>query len=385
MQLSPSTLSFGNEPVGNTSASQSITVSNTGYSTLNISSISVTGADAGDFSQTSSCGSTLGASSSCTVSVTFSPAVLGSRNAAVTISDDAPASPQTITLTGSGISTVGLSPSSITFSGQYVGTSGLPQSVTVTNNGTAPLTITNAATSPSDFGALNACGSSVAPGASCAIGVFFDPTTAGARTGTLTLTDNGVGSPHTVTLSGMGQDFSVAPSSSSTVTVTSGQTANYTVAIASAGGFNQAVALSCSGAPALSTCSLSSSSVTLNGSAPSSVTVVVTTGGSSAKLLTRVGFPPASTPQTVWWSAASLPGLTLLGICVAWRRKQSVRLLRGLAFAWLFLIASCGGGSGGNNGTGGTPAGTYSLMVTGTFSSGSTTLTHTTKLTLVVK
>lgn len=388
VQLSPSTLSFGNEPVGNTSASQSITVSNTGYSTLNISSISVTGANVGDFSPTSSCGSTLGASSSCSVSVTFSPGVLGSRNAAVTISDDAPGSPQTITLTGSGISTVGLSPSSITFSGQYVGTSGLPQSVTVTNNGTAPLTITNAATSPSDFGSLNACGSSIAPGASCAIGVFFDPTTAGARIGTLTLTDNGVGSPQNVTLSGMGQDFSVAPSSSSTATVTSGQTANYTVAIASAGGFNQAVALSCSGAPALSTCSLSSSSVTLNGSAPSSVTVLVTTGRASAKLLTPVGFPPASTPQTVRWSAAGLPGLALLGIWVAWRRKQPVRLLRGLAFARLFLIASvlssCGGG-GGNNGTGGTPAGTYSLTVTGTFSSGSTTLTHATKLTLVVK
>jgi hypothetical protein len=390
VQLSASTLNFANEPVGNTSASQSVTVSNTGYSTLNISSISVTGANAGDFSQTSSCGSTLGASSSCTISVTFSPGVLGSRNAAVTISDDAPGSPQTITLTGSGISTVGLSPSSITFSGQYVGTSGLPQSVTVTNNGTALLTITNAAISPSDFGSLNACGSSVAPGASCAIGVFFDPTTAGARTGTLTLTDNGVGSTQTVTLSGMGQDFSVAPSSSSTATVTSGQTANYTVAIASAGGFNQAVALSCSGAPALSMCSLSSSSITLNGSAPSSITVLVTTGGTSAKLLTPVGFPPTRTPQTVRWSAAGLPGLALLGIWVALCRKQPVRLLRGLAFACLFLIASvissCGGGSSSNSGTGGTPAGTYSLTVTGTFSSGgSTTLTHATKLTLVVK
>jgi hypothetical protein len=385
VQLSPSTLSFGNEPVGNTSASQPITVTNAGYSTLNISLISVTGANSGDFSQTSSCGSTLGASSSCTVSVTFSPAVLGSRNAGVTISDDAPGSPQTITLTGSGTSTVGLSPSSITFSGQYVGTSGLPQSVTVTNSGTVPLTITNVAISPSDFGSINACGSSVGPGASCTIGVFFDPTTAGARTGTLTLTDNGVGSSHTVTLSGMGQDFSVAPSSSSTATVTSGQTANYTVAIVSGGGFNQAVELGCSGVPALATCSLSSSSVMLNGSVPSSVTVVVTTGGTSAKLLMPVG--TVGTPQTAWWSATGLSGLSLLVIWMAWRRKQPIRLLRGLAFACLFLIASilssCGGG--GNNGAGGTPVGTYNLTVTGTFSSGSTTLTHATKLTLIVK
>ena len=129
--------------------------------------------------------------------------------------------------------------------------------------------------------------------------------------------------------------------------------------------------------------------MTLNGSAPSSVNVVVSTGGTSANLLTPVGFPPVSAPHTVWWSAAGLPGLALLGIWVAWLRKQPVRLLRGLAFACLFLIAyvlsSCGGGSGGNKGTGRTPVGTYNFTVTGTFSSGSTTLTHATQLTLVVK
>jgi hypothetical protein len=117
------------------------------------------------------------------------------------------------------------------------------------------------------------------------------------------------------------------------------------------------------------------------------VNVVVTTGGTSANLLTAVGFPPVNAPHTVWWSAAGLPGLALLGIWVAWR-KQPVRLLRGLAFACLFLMAcvlsSCGG-SGGNNGTGGTPVGRYNLTVTGAFSSGSTTLTYATKLTLVVK
>ena len=108
--------------------------------------------------------------------------------------------------------------------------------------------------------------------------------------------------------------------------------------------------------------------VALNGSAPSSVTVAVTTGGTSAKLLTPVG--PVGTPQTTWWSASGLSGLSLLVIWMAWRRKQPIRLLRGLAFACLFLIASilssCGGG--GNNGAGGTPAGTYNLTVTGTFS-----------------
>jgi hypothetical protein len=88
-------------------------------------------------------------------------------------------------------------------------------------------------------------------------------------------------------------------------------------------------------------------------------------------------------------------GRRLTGIGAAWylgglaQATRSIAYNRGLAFAYLFLIAcvlsSCGGGSGGNNGTGGTPVGMYNLTVTGTFSSGSTTLTHATKLTLVVK
>jgi FG-GAP-like repeat/Abnormal spindle-like microcephaly-assoc'd, ASPM-SPD-2-Hydin len=387
VQLSASTLNFANEPVGNTSASQSISVSNTGYSTLNISSITVTGANAGDFSETLGCGSTLAAGASCTVSVKFIPTAIGSRNAAVTISDDAPGSPQTITLTGSGITTVGLSPSSVTFSGQYVGTSGLPQSVTVTNNGAAPLIISAIATSPSDFGTLSACGNSVAPGASCAIGVFFDPTQAGTRTGTLTVTDNAVGSTQTVALTGIGQDFSVA-ASSSMATVTSGQTANYTIAIAPVGGFNKTVALSCSGAPASSTCSLSSSSIPLNGSTPTSITVAVATGVSSMSMVTPFGLPPISNVTTFWISFVGLATLAPLWI-LGRSRKRPLWLLRGLAFASLFLLvtllSSCSSGAGGHNGTGGTPAGTYNLTVTGTFNSGSATLAHATNLTLVVK
>jgi hypothetical protein len=388
VQLSPSTLSFGNEPAGNTSASQSITISNTGYSTLNISSISVTGANGADFSETATCGSTLAAGANCTINVTFTPAALGNRTAAVTITDDAPGSPQSASLTGSGISTVGLSPSSITFSSQYVGTSGLPKSVMVTNNGVTPLTISAIAFSPSDFGSLSACGSSVAPGASCSVGVFFDPTAAGARTGTLTLTDNAFGSPQTVTLSGMGQDFSVAASSSSTATVTSGQTANYTVAIAPGGGFTQTVSLSCSGAPASSTCSLSSNSVALNGSTPASVTVAVTTAGSSSGLVRPFRFLTASNVQVIWLSAAGFAALVLLSISLGLARKP-IPLFRGLAVTGLLLLAtvlsSCGGGGSGYHGGGGTPAGTYTLTITGTFASPSTTLTRVTKLTLVVQ
>jgi hypothetical protein len=90
---------------------------------------------------------------------------------------------------------------------QYVGTSGLPQGVTVTNNGSTSLAITSVTTSVTDFGTLSACGSTVAAGSSCTIGVFFDPTAGGTRTETLTITDNAGNSPQTVALTGSGQDF----------------------------------------------------------------------------------------------------------------------------------------------------------------------------------
>lgn len=388
VQLSPPSIDFASEAVGNTSPAQTVTVTNAGYSTTNISSISVAGTNASDFSQTNNCGSSLAAGANCSISVTFTPAAMGARNAAVNIVDDAPGSPQAIALAGNGSGIVGVSPSTITFSSQYVGTTGLPQSVTVTNNAATPLTISKVAASPGDFGSLSTCGSTLAPGASCAIGVFFNPTAAGARTGTLTITDSATGSPQTVTLNGTGEDFSMV-SSSSSATVSPGQTANYTVAIAPGGGFNQTVSFSCAGAPALSTCSVSPNSLALSGSGSSSVSVSVTTAAGSTSLPQLHGRPPMGNWLAAWSCAAVLAAV--LSFVFACGRKRPLAVIRPLAFAGLLLLvtilASCGGGGsgGGTHGGTGTPAGTYTLTVTGTFNSGSTTLTHNTALTLVVQ
>src|SRR5208283_2036197 len=225
--------------------------------------------------------------------------------ASLAVADNAPGSPQTVPLTGTGVSGVSLSPPNVTFPNQYVGTSGLPQDVKLTNTGDTLLTITNVTASPADFAPLSTCGNSVGPGASCSIGVFFDPTTSGTRNGVLTITDSAINSPQTVPLTGMGQDFSVAPSSSSTATVTPGQVASYTVSVKPAGGFNQTVTLSCSGAPAQSSCSVSPSSVTLNGKTAAPVTVTVTTAGTSASL----ALPPAGNRLALWLAFSGLPGL----------------------------------------------------------------------------
>jgi hypothetical protein len=211
----------------------------------------------------------------------------------------------------------------------------------------------------------------------------------------LTVADNAAGSPQMVTLTGTGQDFAVAPSGSATATVAPGQTANYTIAVAPGGGFDQTVVLSCSGAPPQSACSLSSSSVALQGSTPASVTVAVRTAGTAASLAHPAGSTPDSGRLALWLTLSGWFGL-VLGSCGR-SRKRHDRLLYGLAFLCVFSLAitfsSCGGGSTGtgNSTTSSsppatpTPAGSYDLTVTGTFTSGSTTLTHATKLTLVVQ
>jgi hypothetical protein len=383
--LSPSSQNFGQQPVGTTSAPQIVQLSATGP--VSITSI----ATSAEFSQTNTCGGGLPTGGSCQISATFTPSATGLQSGTLTITDNATAGPQVASLSGTGTQpTFSFSPTSMSFASQYVGTSGLPQTLTVTNTGTSTLTITNVASSIADFGTLSNCTNPVPPNANCTIGVFFDPTASGTRTGTLTLTDNATGSPQTVTVSGTGQDFSMSPSGQTTATVSPGQTASYALSVAPGGGFNQTVAMSCSGAPAQSTCSLSSSSVALNGSKAATVTVTVTTAGTSAGLSQPFSRPPNG-GGFAWIAFSGTLGLAMLLSLAKGLRARRPQIVYGLVFLCLLSIgvtmSACGSGSnsGGGGGGGGTPVGSYNLEVTGTFSTGSTTLTHTTKLTLVVQ
>jgi hypothetical protein len=100
--LTPTSLAFGSQLQGTTSAPQSATLRNSGTAPLAISAITLGGANASDFSVSNSCPSSLAVNASCTISATFSPSAQGSRVAAVTISDDAPGQPQTLGLSGTG-------------------------------------------------------------------------------------------------------------------------------------------------------------------------------------------------------------------------------------------------------------------------------------------
>ncbi len=305
------------------------------------------------------------------------------------MTDNASNSPQTVSLTGTGTGPgVSLSPASLSFASQLVGTTSATQTVTLTNTSGATLSITSLSiTGPnaSDFVQTNTCGSSVNAGANCTIKVTFTPAAAGSPTGTLTITDNAAGSPQKVALSGTGADFSVgaASGSSTSATVTAGQTADYKLAFTPAG-LSGSLDLSCSGAPQGAKCTVSPTPLMLNGSTAATATVIVTTTARSMVVTRPQLRPPAAGRQRglpLWFW---LMALGVLASLVAARRRR-VRLgvlALGVSLLFVVLWAACGGGGGGG-GTG-TPAGTYTLTVAGTATSHASNLSHNVPLTLKV-
>jgi len=206
--LAPTSLSFGKQTVGTTSATKSVTLTNTGSVSVTISTISITGTDPADYAETSNCPATLQVAAKCTIKVTFSPLQNGPLTASLSVTDNASGSPQTVSLAGSGVSpNVELNPKSLTFAAQKVGTTSPAQTVTLTDNGGGTLNISSIAltgTNPGDFSQTNNCPASLLTTKSCTIQVTFTPTATGTRTASVTITDNAGGSPQKVSLTGSG-------------------------------------------------------------------------------------------------------------------------------------------------------------------------------------
>jgi hypothetical protein len=217
MFVTPSSVNFGNQVVNTSSSPQTITLLNRGTAAaiLHIGSFAISGAHAADFSvDFSECPLTLAVSASCTVTVTFTPTILGLENATLFIADNDPTSPQAVPLTGAGINpgaAVTFSPSGLTFGSVIIGTTTTPQTITLTSSGTVPLSIGSIAlggVNPGDFTENDNCPISpntLAVNAACAITITFSPGATGGRSATITVTDNVSGKPQTVPLSGAGQ------------------------------------------------------------------------------------------------------------------------------------------------------------------------------------
>ena len=358
---------FGNQPVGTSSAVQTVNLSNTGTATLTITNIAITGANSGDFSQTNACGASVAAGSNCSIMVTFTPTGTGNRTASVSITDNAVGSPQTVALSGTGVQpAVTLSSAGLSLGNQLITTTSAPQGVTLTNTGTAAVTISSIAlsgTNSGDFAQTNTCpvnNSNLAVGTKCTINVTFTPTATGNRAASITITDNTSGSPQSVSLTGTGTDFSLAAAAgancpavgncttSSIISV--GQTATYDLQISPVSGFSGTVALTCSGAPTPSTCAVSPTPAPPNGSSSYAFTVTV---NNTANALTLPLLEPPSVPQFPIRFGISLVYVLALMFLLAWGGlyiRQTKRLaISALALLILSLgyLSGCGGGGGG--------------------------------------
>jgi Ca2+-binding RTX toxin-like protein len=205
----PTTLAFGNQPVGTSSALRNVTVTNTGLTNLVVS-----GATVGDpsFQLTNGC-TTVASGGTCTIGVLFRPTSSGAKSTTLSVSHNGSGSPSTVTLTGTGIITPAaatVTPTALPFGLQRINTSSAARTVTVTNTGGSPLVVSGVTVTRASFLVSNGC-TTVAPGASCSIGVVFRPTTIGGQPATLLITHNAAGSPSLVALGGTGFTVPGAP------------------------------------------------------------------------------------------------------------------------------------------------------------------------------
>jgi hypothetical protein len=100
-QFNPTKLAYGTHAVGS-HTTLPVQLTNTGQTPLNISNIAIGGTNAGDFSQANNCPAILATTMSCTISVTFTPTVAGSRAGTLTVTDNVAAGKSTVALTGTG-------------------------------------------------------------------------------------------------------------------------------------------------------------------------------------------------------------------------------------------------------------------------------------------
>jgi hypothetical protein len=271
------------------------------------------------------------------------------------------------------------SPNPLVFGNESIGLTSSGQSVTVTNSGGQPVSIASEAVTGA-FSATDNCGGVLAPGAVCQVNVTFTPTSPGAQTGTLTFTDSAAGTPQTVVLSGIGVASSLTivagGGGSTSATVGSGQTATYNLSLTGTTGLSGTVTLTCTGAPAGASCTISPATLDLASGQTSNFTVSVSTNGSSASALVL---------------KASIAGFGLVSLLLL-PLGRNTGTVRTVLFSVLVacgaagVLSGCGGGQSSNSAkppaptSSGVMPGTYTLKVIAT--GGSVSVTQSLSLTV---
>lgn len=359
----PTKANFGSITVGTSSATQVFSIVNIGGQNLTINSISITGTNASSFSQSKTCTPTLAPNANCSVSITFTPASEGALSASLQVADNAPGSPQTLALNGTGVApvppttAVTLSPAAFSFPTITQGSTSAPQTLTVTSSGSAPLHISSVALggpNPSDFSFTNNCTAVVAPGSSCTISLVFNPIGPGIRTATLEITDDAPSSPQSASLSAIANPAffaGAAPNGSTTATVSAGQSAQYLLQLTPGPGYSGSVSLTCGGAPLGATCQVPASVSLSNGAVAPFTATVRTSGAAMLPPSAPVRFTPIPGLRVLPLLAFALvllmahKNLRMLENAAGRRRLTLSGALAAAVFCVLLGVAGCGGGS----------------------------------------
>jgi hypothetical protein len=399
LTLGQSSLNFGTVLVG-ANSTLPLQITNTGSSaiTFGILSASTTlNAAAGDYTVAlGTCpqpGLALAAGTSCTAQIGFAPTQSGTIAGTLSIASSASTLPLVVALTGVGEqSHMQILPTSLSF-GSIAVNSPASLSLTLSNNGSAPITgITLAITG--DYEVTVPCPvTTLAAGGSCGITVTFTPSTTGARNGTLTITSSDATSPDAVPLTGSGFingtfTLTVGGGTSASDTIASGTPASYNLTVTPGNNFSGTVVLNCTAVSAAqyATCSLLPSSVTLSGTAQNAVATLNTVTEISSSSI-----PAMPGKRSFRGTALSLllPALIFLWKArtsrhKAWRRAGPI--VWAIFVAILLIMSSgCGAGSSVTSDLRFSPSGVYQYQVTASSVSGGVQITQTVTLNLTVQ
>ena len=307
LAVTPASLAFSSA-LNVASATQTVTVSNTGTAAMTISSMALGGTNANQFSITNGCGTSVAIGATCTVTVRFTPTTIGAKSASLAVNVAAPAVSTTVAITGTvPVPVLTVAPTSAAFSSP-LNTASAAQTITVSNTGTAAMTISSIAlggTNANQFALTNACGTTLAAGSSCTVSLTFTPTTTGAKTASLAVNVAAPATSATVTLTGTPQVpvLSVTPTSAAfssplntatvaqAITVSNTGTAAMTISSIALGGTN---------ANQFALTNACGTSLAAGASCSVSVTFTpTTTGAKSASIAVNVAAPATSATVTL--------------------------------------------------------------------------------------
>lgn len=312
LTLSPSSHDFGTVVLGSTAVT-STTIKNSGQDSVRLTGISIDG----PFSQSNSCPAVLVGGQSCQAAILFNASGAGSYSSALEVSAQESGASVSFPVSGSAVvptTNLSVSPTSLDFGASNVSTTAAIKTLTITNDGNSPATVSGISVSDgaTDFSQSNTCAAILAPGASCSVNVAFTPAAFGVRTGGLSVYEEASGTLYSTALQGMGSAavLAVSPSSLALLDTIIGYPSTAKVTVTNAGNMPlQAVDTNIIGdaefSIADSQCGASlapsvSCDVTLSfapaGAGPKSATLTVTSSNGGTKVVAISGQAVAQAP-----------------------------------------------------------------------------------------